>query len=118
MLVIRTEQIDVFSRALMDDFVRRMAEHLETDFPTEVARLNLEKPQLIGFVREGIEQAKRYAIEYEADLQLYVDCLVTLGPDFAQKPWAAAILNDYFKSGEDKMAEISEYMLFGLPERK
>ncbi len=118
MVVIREQQMEAFARVLMDRFVQRTVEHLLQDLPEETASLGLDRPKLEDFVRKGIRQAKNYGIQYDHDLQLYVDCMVTLEPEFDRLPWAAPILNDGQKSGEEKMDAISEYMLFGLPDRK
>jgi hypothetical protein len=121
MLVIRSEQLEVFSQAMQDRFVEQMVRHLTTDFPSEVRGLGVDRAGLEGLVRQGIVQAREYGIEYDDDLQLYLDCMVLLGPQFnadPRYPWAATILNDGDKDGETKMAEISQYLQFGLEDRK
>ena len=115
-MIIREEQMQALSDAMMEQFVASVVAHLLHDFPDEIRKRGLERQSMPDFVRARIVEARGYGVEEEEDLRLYVDCTVLRGPQFPNEPWAEPILNDPARSGGEKMGDISEYMLFGLSE--
>jgi len=119
MLNLREDQMEALGRAGEETFVTRMADHLRRDFPAELQRHGIAPAQVEDLVRRGMADARGYGVEYEADLQLYLECLLLLGPAFdrdPQLPWARAILTRGDLDGAGKMDQIDEALLFALGE--
>ena len=111
---LRDGQMDDMARARKDAFVERMAAHLGENFPDQMKKNNLTTKDLDPLIRRGMEEAPKYGVENEGDVERYVECMVILGPDFdraAQHKWAGDILRRQDISGEDKIDEISWQVL-------
>lgn len=93
MLRIRKQQQDAFSEAQVADFERRTAVHLRSFFPKDCQAL--DEPALHELIRHGIDRAATFGVVSERDVTLYLDVMMTLGPDFDRDPklpWAYEIL--------------------------
>ena len=115
MIVMRNQQMQVFSTALLDDFVKRMVQHLRSDFPQYLRKNRIVEADLDAFVRRGIKAAESFGVLYEGDVQRYVECMAMLGPDFPSDPrfpWAGETLRVTDFDGEAKMNLISEHVTF------
>jgi len=105
----------------MESFVRRMIAHLRTDFSEEVAARNLRGEDFEPLVRRGIANARGYGVQNEGDLQLFLECMVMLGPSFDKdgaRPWAAQILQRADLAGHEKMDQIGDHLVFGTEGRR
>jgi hypothetical protein len=95
MLMIRREQMEMFSQAAVRSFEVRMVNRLNEYFPRPCAALG--EAQLRYLIRFALERAKSYGITYERGVSLYLDLMFILGQSFdtdPQLPWTAEILND------------------------
>jgi len=114
---IRKEQMEAFSQRQEEAFIDRMVKHLAEDFPEERSARRIPESDLERLVRRGMEDAQRYGVVDEADVKLYLECMVILGPGFDEDPkipWARDILKDENRDGNAKMDEIHEHLLFGM----
>ena len=115
MLKIRPVQFQAFQVYLRQTFPERMIRHLRDRFPQETAK----EPDLRLLVNDGIERASLYALEQEAEVRRYLECMMVLGREFDRDekyPWAGRILVREDLNGDAKMNEIEEHMLFGMDE--
>jgi hypothetical protein len=94
-MIIRKQQVNLFSDASLETFKDRMAEHLRRCFPSECEALGDEGIQ--NTIRYGIERASSHGIDLERDVCKYIDLMFTFGRDFDSDlnySWAADILHD------------------------
>ena len=92
---LRQEHLEAFHESRMEAFVERMVEHLHDDLREHCEERGLTKERLDAFVREGMDSAEGYGITSEPGIQQYLDCMVVLGPDFAENEqcrWAGEVL--------------------------
>jgi hypothetical protein len=93
MLVIRREQMAVFSDARRQQFEGWMRDHAERFFPRECRKLG---EALLGqTIRAGIERARAHGITSRRDVCRYIDLMLVLGREFDTDqglPWAGRIL--------------------------
>ncbi|MGH9903083.1 MAG: hypothetical protein ACRD68_14850 [Pyrinomonadaceae bacterium] len=102
MLVIRQEQMNVFSLHMLEGFVGRVAAHLREWFPGQCDVL--DEPALREVVRGGVRRAGQYGIRTEFDVWRFVDLMFFYGRDFdAEFPAAVAILADDDLGGNEKV---------------
>lgn len=91
MLIIRKEQMHVFSEAAVQEFQEWMLVHMRKFFP---ACRNASEPFLRELIRYGTERANLHAIRTCRDVCNYIDLMIVLGRDFDERfPWAWSILN-------------------------
>ena len=111
-LVIRREQFDTFKAALQSDYVRQIVEHLQVRFPEECRARCYNSRVLTGLVSQAIDDTNRYGVQQASDLQLYLECLVLLRPNFDKETdWAASILNRPDLDGTAKMDAIHDHLV-------
>ena len=114
---IRAEQIERFSQALADAFAQRMVVHLRDDFREQRQARGIESADLETLVREGIADADKHGVQYEGDIERYLECIVLLGPKFDRKAgWARKILRRDDLDGSGKMDAIVDYLIFRAEE--
>ena len=117
MLVIRDEQMKALQQYAFNQFVDRMMRHLQTTCyrwteSISNAALRIE-------VEAGIEQAAKYDIESEFDVQQFLECRTKLGTDFDTNPgtaWAGEILRNDELTASEKMDIFSDRLAFNLEE--
>ena len=115
MLTIRPEQMGALAKSLEEAFVARMVAHVRRQFPEEMKQHGLEPEAHEPVVRQAIADARAYGIEFEDDLQSYIECAALLGPEFDRDeayPWATETLRRTDIDGERKMTEIGQYRVF------
>lgn len=115
MFIITNKQIEAMSLALAKNFAKEMVIHLQEQFPEKVENLKLTEAVFEEWVFQGILRAKKYGLEYDDDMQLFLECMLFLSPNFdddTKFPWAKRIFDNKIMSGEEKMAEISQYLAF------
>jgi hypothetical protein len=118
MLVIRKEQMKVFSAAGIERFVNRMVQHHQEFFP-EWSR-NLGTNELEAFVRYGIERAQLYGFQVELDLARYLHVMQALGKRFDESPdypWAANLLSQKLPA-QDKMDRLLDAAQYEMEARR
>jgi len=112
---IREEQKLAFIQSLEDSFVKNMVRYLKDNFPKHCKMWNLQEEDLEPLVRQGMAEAEKYGLFSEGQIQRYLECMVILGPKFDQDekyPWAGEILRREDLDGEEKIDQISGYLLF------
>ncbi|MCG8550298.1 MAG: hypothetical protein MI799_07845 [Desulfobacterales bacterium] len=107
--------MEALAKVSRETFIKRMVAHLESAYSKELREQVglIQNPQ--NFVRDGVKKATLYDISYEHDVQLYLECMVELGPNFdtdSDIPWASKILQNRNLTGEDKMNAIEEHLIF------
>jgi hypothetical protein len=115
---IRGEQLAAFAGLKQATFQRRMEQHLLERFSRHLLRLRVARSEIPTLVRQGLERARAYGLEYEFDLKRYVECLALLGRDFDRDPacpWAREILTRRDWSGRMKMDALDEHLVFAAP---
>jgi hypothetical protein len=94
MLIIRKEQMAVFSRAELEEFGDRMVKHLNKCFSEECKSLG--EPEVRKLIQYGVGRAASYGITVERDVCKYIDLMMAFGVDFDQSThhsWASNVLN-------------------------
>ena len=110
MLVIRPEQIAVFSEAAVQNFEDWMLAHLKRFFPEECAESG--EPKIRRRIRDGTNRAATYGITSKRDVCKFIDLIMMLGPDFGSDPrfpWATEILERPVDSAS-KIAGLTDYI--------
>ncbi len=95
MLVIRTEQMDVFRQAAAASFENEMVAHSQ-DFSPRLCKVVGEE-QLRVAVRGAIDRAGGYGFTYRGPIRLFIELMFLFGNAFdsdPQYPWAISILRD------------------------
>jgi len=116
-LKVREEQLQALAANQEEAFVRQMVSHLNADFKEHLTKQGLKSEQVEPLVRLGISRAKKYSVVKNSDVQLYIECMVLLSPDFDESsstPWAGETLRRSDIEGREKMDTISDHMLFGM----
>ncbi|MGP0017962.1 MAG: hypothetical protein ACLPHP_05295 [Candidatus Sulfotelmatobacter sp.] len=112
MLIIRSEQIEIFRRDQLRQFEDDMVVHLWSRFGGHPLLGNEER--LRSVIREAVSAAASYGLVYEVDVRRFVEFILEYGTDFPLAEWAAPILNDARLSGSAKMDRIDDYTVFVL----
>jgi hypothetical protein len=115
MLILRKEQIEALDRNSERLFLDRMVDHVSEIFPEKCRELG-SRGEIRKLIRQGLEGARRYGINTEEDVALYVDIMFGIGPDFPEgedMAWARSILEKDGLSGPAKM----EFILQRLEKR-
>jgi hypothetical protein len=95
MLQLRTEQMEVFRQAAVQNFEDRMVKHLKEYFTKPCDALG--EAEIRRIIHFALEQIRSYGMMSEGSVNLYLDLMFMLGRSFdkdPQLPWAAEILND------------------------
>jgi hypothetical protein len=106
MLVIRSEQMDVFRVAALRTFEDKMVEHL-AGFSPPLFRAAGEE-QLRKAIGLGMERAEGYGFTFRGPVRLYLESMLLFGSHFdtdPQYPWAAEILTDLDSGPQMQRAE-------------
>lgn len=93
MLVIRNEQLAVFTRALYDRFIHESYEHVCRHFPER--RQKLGDAATLDAVRDGLRRGRSYGFESQYDLLRFLNLLFEFGTDFERNDlnaWARPYL--------------------------
>jgi hypothetical protein len=111
-LVISNDQLLIFGRYRVQEFIARMALEMTAAFPIETELLS--GPALDGMILAAIEQSRLYGITLEVDVQRYVEYLFAFRADFDTIDWAGCILRDDRLTGTQKMDSIDSYVVSAL----
>ncbi len=116
MLQIQESLMTALSQAKMDRFVHRLMCRLRDEFSDQIRFQKLNDEEIEPMVRRGISEAETYNVVLDKDIELYVECMVLLNPEFDRDPnhrWAGEILTDKDICGSKKMDRINGHLLFG-----
>lgn len=112
-MIIRFEQFAVLGAEQRRSFLERMIGHLDETYPKRIQ--DKYGAETIDFVNAGIAKAQEYGIEFEGDIESFLDMRVEWGPEFdVTQAWAAAILTDKRYKGSDKIVLLKEHERFGI----
>ena len=112
---IRRAQFRAMSKQLRQRFTDDMVRHLHENFLGDCKKQGIAEQNLRLLVSSGIETAAKFDIVDRQDVQLYLECLVLLGPAFEadeRLPWAGKILNRTNLIGKAKMDLIHDHLVF------
>ena len=99
MLIIREEQLRVLSEYARADLQARMLAHLLRFFPDHCKALGEVKT--LALLAHGIERARRYNFDTEAEICKYLNLMFSFGRDFdTEQDWAARVLSGRERSGQ------------------
>ena len=116
MLVIRSEQIKVFSNTMLRSFEERMLTHILKCFPKKYNALGQEA--VVKLIHQGIKRAETYNIHTERNVAEFIDLMIVFGSDFDTDdayPAAKKILKNADFSGQEKIDAL--YAMFNdIPE--
>lgn len=104
MLVIRQEQMNVLSAYMRDRFEQRMVDYLRAKFPDRTQDLPDERIRVV--VQNSTKKAESYGIEYEDDIQRFIEYLVIYGTRLdtrEETQWIGDILRRDDLTGTAKM---------------
>jgi hypothetical protein len=114
-LIIRAEQLAVFKRRAVLDFVLRMRQHLQSTFPERIGELSSE--DLDDRIEAAIATGKEHGLVRECDVEGYLNVMCASGdlgkqPPSPQEPpdWVRKIVEDPGIPDESKVdALYTEY---------
>ena len=110
MLLIRAEQLKMFSRWQLRQFEDKMAVHLRERF---VGRPEVENDgPLRAMIQSGRELARKFGVVHEPDVRIFLELMTEYGADFHALPWAAKILSDATLSGAGRIERLDDHSLF------
>jgi hypothetical protein len=109
MLIIRPEQLKVLSAYARENLQARMLEHARRFFPAQCKALGELEAQ--AFIALGVERAKRYNLDTEAEICKYLNLMFSFGREFdTEQDWAARVLSGRDRSGQGSVID----RLYGL----
>ncbi len=110
MLIIRKQQMEVFSQIMLDRFADQATKSLKSNFDTLTNKI--PDPELHTMVHAGITRARTYGITYEKDVLQYLEYLIRFGADFDTDPTFSGIHEILKKEvdGTMKILLINEYI--------
>lgn len=94
-LIIRDAQMAVFAQRDREQYVQRMAAHLQQRYPQQCELSGQDGTE--DLVKYGIQRAAVYGINSEIAVQEYLEVMMMFGRDFDIDPqhnWATRILSD------------------------
>ena len=103
-MIIRQEQMQVFSDHMRRSFQSRMAAHLRQALPGQTS--GISEADLRATIAAGIDRAAGYDVTRQADVQIFLEYVIWYGLDFDTAPqteWAGRILRDKSRNGAEKM---------------
>ena len=110
MLLIRAEQLKMFSRWQLRQFEDKMAVHLRERF---AGRPEVENDgALRSMIQSGRELARKFGVVHEPDVRIFLELMTEYGADFHTLPWAAKILSDATLSGAGRIERLDDHSLF------
>ena len=103
-MIIREEQMKVFSAYMWRRFEDQMAAHLRRTFPE--LTFGMTDEDLLSTIRAGIQRAANYGVQREPDLQTFLEYVTCYGLNFDTNPdtnWAGQVLHDKTRNPSEKM---------------
>lgn len=94
MLILRKDQLDAVRQDAFAQLENELVHHLLTNFPGPAAAVGGE-PEMRAFVRRGMAEAARHAIDTAGAITVFVELRLQFGERFERSPdraWAANIL--------------------------
>jgi hypothetical protein len=118
MLIIRKEQMEVFSRYMLEQFTDRAIKEIKENFDT--LTIDISDTDLRAMINAGITKAKSYGITYEKDVMQYLKYIICFGPDFDANSEFSGI-HDILKDDVDgtmKILLVNEYIESNMTEER
>ncbi len=118
MLIIRKEQMEVFSRQMLERFADRATASIKSNF--DALTNDIPYSELNARIHAGIDKARTYGIIYEKDVLQYLEYSIRLGADFETNPTFSGI-HDILKKEVDgtmKILLINEYIESNMTETR
>ncbi|RLC19832.1 MAG: hypothetical protein DRI57_06240 [Deltaproteobacteria bacterium] len=107
MIVIRKEQMDVFSQESLDRFEEEVIDFLQDQFPDAKEE---SREELNPAVHEQVKKAKSYGLETERQVVTYVTTAWLMGREFdSDFPDAQEILGSPEYSSDDKSEKLVQW---------
>lgn len=113
MLVIRKEQIEVFSSYLLKQYIKNIELHLRSIFPKQTENIN--QNELSDIINLSIRKAQTYNIISKYNIERFLEYMIKLNPDFdtdEKIPRVSEILQTTGLTGNEKMDLIDEHCMF------
>lgn len=104
-MVIRAQQLEALSEYMLGNFVSRMLAYVRSRFAEQTRDASDE--DLRRTIQAEMERAESYGITDEADVQRYLEYVISYGADFDSSEWAGPILRQS-ASGTAKMNELDD----------
>jgi hypothetical protein len=107
MLVIRKEQMEIFSSHLLGLFLSDALAFLKNQFPETAGKMN--DVELKTIIQKGIDKSEKYSITNRKDVLMYLKLMFTNGYDFDEDPSfsrMSKILRTRNLSGENKIERL------------
>ena len=104
---IRSEHRVAFKKAALDNFIGRVAEHVQKVFPEQCEKLGQEGVRIK--IAHCIKQAATYGIVNEPDVSNYIDLAFAFGRNFDgddKQAWAGRILRSDKASASSKVHQL------------
>src|SRR3982751_2242396 len=100
MFRIQGTQIEAFNQDQVLQFRQRLHEHLQAFFPEDLPAGAAWE----SMFERGMQDARRFRLLREANITIYFNIMLSLGPAFASEyAWALPILNDRRMHENEKM---------------
>lgn len=115
MLVIRPDQIRIFSKYLVDQFRERMVQEIAERHPKRFAELG--KPGALALIDRILKDALPNGIRQDGDLRALLDSFLQAGPKTEEQlaqPWARKILSAASLPGSVKVRLLSSALIAHL----
>jgi hypothetical protein len=115
MLTIREEQMQALSGLVLEQYERRMVEHLRATFPDRTK--NLQDDRIRAAVQSCVKNANDHGIVYEDDIRRFIEYVVIYGTALdarAETRWIGDILRRDDLDGTAKMDLIDSLELQSL----
>jgi hypothetical protein len=104
MLIIREAQLRVLSEYARGDLQARMLAHLRRFFPARCAALGERETE--DLIAHGVERARRYNLDTEAEICKYLNLMFSFGRDFdTEQDWAARVLTGRDRGAPDSLID-------------
>lgn len=104
-MIIRREQMAMFRAYARQQFEKRMAAHLRRAFPQQTD--SMTESDLRAAVHTRTDDSISYGLDYEDEIERYLDYTVIYGLEFPALRWARAILTTG-EPGPTKLRQLEE----------
>jgi hypothetical protein len=110
-MVIKSAQIEAFSRSVLEEFENRMVRHLTKCFPEKFGRWGEAKVRQV--IRLVVSRPSAHQITAQRDVCKFIDLMIVFGPRFDEDPalgWPQSVLSDRsLREPTVKMERLYEY---------
>lgn len=100
--------MEAISNATDFDLVRKISVYLQENHPNEVAALT--RDELDRRIRLGLTRARRYDLEIDSHLLLFVVLMFSVSPTFDEHPKIRLVFENTEIGKDDKLAALPNYV--------